>query len=545
MQPSRPPSTFIRPAPSASTLRPPGYTPPPAQPAEGIREEEFQPGVGLLSEQLSQGYFPTLLTVGDLTVLAGMLILYVTNISVITLAGAAALIYWLLGFATFLIPQAVITSKLARMFPSEGAFYLWVYKALGPFWDSLLGFFALWWPPVFLIIAAGAAVASFLQGLGGLFGQTWLIEPWQQGIVVLGVLFLAWLIARQPLGLARALMRWTLYGYLGTIGAMALATLIWLATGHLPQTDFHPSQFALNSGNITFYSTVILACLGIQMPLNMAGEVRERSALHRYLSRSVLLVVGGYLACWLVLAVVLSQDPTNPLSAVNTSNIGLVFSVLMGNTGIGQMLSALSVLMLCTFYIVSSGAYSMVQSRLVVMASLDRRLPLGLSKLDDSGVPRAAINAQTLILVVVTIAVFMVAPVISSQGASFEAVVYNLISASAVVLWAISALALFIVGVVLIVRERERARKAGGPSNGVIWLCAVVGIVATGACLWLVFTGPWIPLITPDAWFFWVALLVLASFALGAVYSFLAPEPADAWDILQRLARGPSSQSQS
>jgi amino acid permease len=199
--------------------------------------------------------------------------------------------------------------------------------------------------------------------------------------------------------------------------------------------------------------------------------------------------------------------------------------------------------MLCTFYIVSSGAYSIVQSRLVVMASLDRRLPLGLSKLDGTGVPRNAVNAQTLILVVVKLGVFMVALLLSAQGAGFEIIVYTLISASAVVLWAISALALFVVGAVLIVRNQALANRVGGPSPALMWASSLVGIIATAACLWLVFTGPWIPLVTPDAWFFWVALLALASFALGAVYSFLAPEPADAWDILQRLVRGSLPQS--
>jgi amino acid transporter len=502
---------------------------------------DLQPGVGLLSEQLSKEYFPRLLTVGDLTVLAGMLILYVTNISVVTLAGAAALIFWLLGFVAFLIPQAIITSKLARMFPGEGAFYLWVYKGLGPFWDSLLGFFSLWWPPVLLIIAAGAAVASFLQGLGGLLGQTWLVEPWQQGIVVLGVLGLAWLFARMPLSITRHLMRWTLFSYLGLLGTMALATGIWLLLGHLPQTDFHVAQWAPNSGNITFFSTVILACLGIQIPLNMGGEVRKSSPLHGYLPRSVLLVIVGYLVAWIVLAVVLPQDPTNPLSAANPSSIGLVFAAIVGNATLGKLLSALSVFILCLFYIVSSGAYSLVQSRLIVMSALDRRLPLRLSTIDTAGVPRAAINMQMVILVGATLAMFIVVPLIIPEGATFETILYTLLSASAVVLWAISALALFVVGVVIVRREKARALQVGGAPSGVIVLAALLGILATVASLWLVFTGPWIPLLTTDAWFFWVALLVLASLAVGAVYSFLVPDPADIWDLLSRQVRGEAS----
>src|SRR5262245_6248616 len=109
--------------------------------------------LGLPSEYASPGYFPAELSAGDLSVFAIIIVLFVTNVSVITVAGAEALPYWLLGFLTFLIPSALITGKLIRMFPEQGAFYVWVFKALGPFWSSLLGFFLLWWPPLLIQIA--------------------------------------------------------------------------------------------------------------------------------------------------------------------------------------------------------------------------------------------------------------------------------------------------------------------------------------------------------------------------------------------------------
>lgn len=502
--------------------------------------------LGLPSEHLSQGRFPALLTTGDLAILAATLILYVTNISVVTFAGSVALPYWILGFLTFLIPSAIVTSKLARMFSGEGAFYVWVYKALGPFWDSLLGFFCLWWPPVLLIIAAGAAVASFLQSIGVSYGQTWFTQPWQQGVVVLVVLGIAWVIAQLPLQTSRGVIRGACYAYLGLLVVMVLVAVIWLLLGHnTSQTDFSQSPFTLNGGNFTFYSTVILACLGIQMPLNMAGEVREPGAVTRYLPRSVLLVVGGYLLVWFAMAVVLPQDPANPLSAGNPGNIGQIFAVALGQSQLGHFISALASLVLCAFYIVSSGAYSIVQSRLLVMASLDRRLPAGLGRVDAQGVPRTANTVQIVILVPITLGIFFIAPAISAQGANFETIVYTLISASAVVIWAISALALFLVGAILVLRYPAKAQSAGGAPPLLVVMCGVIGLVATVACIWLVFTGPWIPfLLSTSDWFFWVALLVLGSLAIGAVYSFLAPEPADIWSLIARSNRPPIGRAQ-
>jgi amino acid transporter len=519
-------------------MKPPEPEPPKADiPIAALAQANLDTNeLGLPSEHLSKGRFPSLLTAGDLAILATTLILYVTNISVITFAGAAALPYWILGFLTFLIPSAIVTSKLARMFPGEGAFYVWVHKALGPFWDSLLGFFCLWWPPVLLIIAAGAAVAGFLRSIGQSYGQTWLVEPWQQGIVVLVVLAIAWGIARLPLQTSRSLIRGTCYAYLGLLAVMALVAFFWLAFAHnTSQTDFSSNQFALNSDNFTFYSIVILGCLGIQLPLNMAGEVREAGAVTRYLPRSVLLVVGGYLVVWFAMAAILPQDPTSSLSAGDPKNIGQIFAVAMGQSAVGHFISALASLILCAFYVVSSGAYSLVQSRLLVMTSLDRRLPAGLSRVDSQGIPQVANTVQIVILIPIAIGIFFIAPVISSQGADFGTIVYTLISASAVVIWAISALALFLVGAILVLRHQQKAQEVGGAPPLIVLLCGILGFVATGVCIWLVLTGtPWTFLLTSNDWFFWVALLVLGSLAVGAVYSFLAPEPADIWSLLAR-----------
>lgn len=494
--------------------------------------------LGLPSEHFAQGRFPALLTTGDLVVLGTILILYVTNISVVTFAGATALPYWVLGFLTFLLPSAVTTSKLARMFPGEGAFYVWVQKALGSFCASLLGFFCLWWPPVLLVLAAGAAVVGFLQSIGASVGQAWFAAPWQQGLVVLLVLCMAWVLARLPVESARRLLRGTCYLYLGLLLCMGVVAGGWLVFAHhASQTDFSQGTFDLNGSNITFYSTVILACLGIQLPLNMAGEVREPGAVSRYLPRTMLVVVCGYLVVWFAMAVILPQDPTNPLSAGNPGNIGQIFAVALGQSVPGQVISALASLILCAFYIVSSGAYGMVQSRLLVMASLDRRLPLALAQLDQQGVPRAAITWQFVIQALVALVIFLLAPALSAQGAAYETIVYNVLSASGVVLWAISALALFVIGAILVLRFPEQARASRGPSSALVVLCGVIGAAATLACIWLVFTGPWITQMAGGDWFFWVMFLVLASLAVGAVYSFLAPEPADIWALFARTQR--------
>lgn len=487
----------------------------------------------LPSETLVQGRFRALLAPQDLAVLAIIIVFFVTNDSVITISGAAGLPYWLLGFLTFLIPSAIITGKLARMFPEQGAFYVWAFKALGPFWSSLLGFFILWWPPLLAAIGIATFVVAFLSGIGTTMGQAWLIEPWQQGFVVLFVLLIGWIVASLPQRTSLRLLRGTLYVYLAIIALMGVSVVIWLLSGHHSQTDFSSSQFSLNSGNDTFYSLVILGGLGIQLPLNMTREVRDQrpSALSRFLLPAVIVIMVGYIVSWLALVVILPQDPNNPLAASNVANIGLVFSVVFGGS-FGQLVAIVANLCLGAFCIASIGAYSMVQSRVVVMVALDRRLPVGLAQLDPNGVPRRANTFQMLVLAAFTVVIFFLVPQFTVLGANFQIIVYDLIPASASVLWAISALGLFVIGGVLVARFPRRAQEVGGGPVAFILLCAVIGTLATIAACYLIFTGPWTPLMSEADWFFWMALIVLGSLAVGAVHAFLAAEPEDVWMVL-------------
>lgn len=506
-------------------------------PARSLFLESGQDTKSLLpSEVLVQRRFPTPLTASDLTVLAIIIVLFVSNASVITLAGASGLSYWLLGFLTFLIPSAIITGKLIRMFPEQGAFYVWAFKALGPFWSSLLGFFILWWPPILSVIGIGTFVVAFLGTVGATMNQAWFIEPWQQGLVVVAVLLVAWFIARLPTPTSMRLIRGILYIYLAVIGLMGVSVIVWLMTGHQSQTDFSSSQFSLHPDTFTFYSLVILGGLGIQLPLNMAREVRDpgQNILARFLPRTVIVVMVGYIIVWLALTVILPQDPTgrNPLAASSVGNIGQVFAVVLGGTTLGHIVTGVASLCLAATCIVASSTYSMVQSRVLVMVAMDRRLPVGLAKVDQDGVPRRANTFQILILAAIALVIFFLAPVFGAQGQNFINIVYNLFPASASVLWALSALGLFIIGGVLVLRYPRRAQEVGGGPVSLILACAVIGALATIAACYLIFTGPWTQYISPGDWSFWIALVVLGSLAVGAVHAFLAAEPEDVWMLL-------------
>src|SRR5438477_3074938 len=130
----------------------------------------------LRSERIAGGILPRVLNSFDMVAIFVDIVLFISNAVVIPGAGAAAFIYWLIGFITFLIPGAIVTGQLGLMFPGEGSIYVWTHKAFGPFMGFFAGFCA-WWPGILVMIATGDAVVSLIQQING----SLLTEAWQQG----------------------------------------------------------------------------------------------------------------------------------------------------------------------------------------------------------------------------------------------------------------------------------------------------------------------------------------------------------------------------
>src|SRR5258708_6328220 len=151
-------------------------------------------GKVLRSERIAGGILPRVLNTFDMIAIFIAIVLFISNAGVIPGAGAAAFIYWILGFVAFLIPGAIVTGQLGLMFPGEGSIYVWTSKAFGAFLGFFAGFCA-WWPGVLVMIATGDAVVTLIQQLGGQFNASLLTEPWQQGLVIILVIAFSFLLS--------------------------------------------------------------------------------------------------------------------------------------------------------------------------------------------------------------------------------------------------------------------------------------------------------------------------------------------------------------
>src|SRR5947209_9675862 len=85
----------------------------------------------LRSERIAGGILSKVLNTFDMVAIFVAIVLFITNSPGIAAAGPVAYIYLLAGFLTFLIPGAIVTGQLGRMFPQEGSIYVCTNKAFG------------------------------------------------------------------------------------------------------------------------------------------------------------------------------------------------------------------------------------------------------------------------------------------------------------------------------------------------------------------------------------------------------------------------------
>jgi hypothetical protein len=234
----------------------------------------------MISERVAPGMLPRVLNSFDMTIIFVAIVLFIVNASAIQQAQQAAFTYWILGFLAFLIPGAVITAQLGLMFPQEGSLYVWTQKALGPFWGFFAGFCA-WWPGVLVMVATGDAVVTIWQFIDkdGLTGN------WEQGLVILAVLWFAAAMSMLRLRMTQSYANVAVVFYGAAIFVIGLAGILWLiGDGHSATGGWgDASNWSLDSGNWTWFGFVILALLGIEVPLNMGVEIVKMRSIKRYL----------------------------------------------------------------------------------------------------------------------------------------------------------------------------------------------------------------------------------------------------------------------
>jgi amino acid transporter len=459
----------------------------------------------LLSERVAPGILPKVLGRFDMVAIFVAIVLFANQGSVIQAAGAAGFVYWILGFITFLIPGAIVTGQLGLMFPGEGSIYVWTHKALGTFWGFFAGFCA-WWPGILVMVATADLIVTMLQFLN----SNWLQQPWQQGVVIVAVIWFSSVLSIMRFRVTQNMVNVVFVVYGAAIAAVALAGIAWLLGGHPAANDFSASSFSLNGSNATFYGLVILALLGIEVPLNMGVEIKDRRAITSYLVWGSTVVMVAYLLLTFGAMVVVKQKDANSTTAI----------LQAVQTAFGTGPSTVVTLILIAFFLFNTTVYNYSFARLLLVSGLDRRLPAAMGRVNRNKVPHIAVLTQAVITSVITVLTFIV----FSGNPNLSTQVYLVLQAAVTVIWCLSMIMLFVD--VLVIRNKfptEFKREQLAPS-AVFVAASIFGAVASAAGIWVTLTGSWNPQLIPNGpWLLIVGGVTVASLVVAVIVYFLGP----------------------
>src|SRR5215469_9794416 len=379
------------------------YTPTPMQHALGAP---------LPSEQRTGQVLPRVLTPVDLLALFIASVLFIPTVSIVEAThgvGLATYPYWAIGAVTFLLPAVIVVGQLTRFMPVDGAIYVWTYRALGSLWGFFAGFCA-WVAGTLALLSICDVVPVIDNGMGRLWlgaRTTWLAAPWQEGLFVVGVLLLVGWLATWPLRLLMRIARIVILLHLLGIAVVGLAGFVWLLAGHPPQPALTTSQYGFGMQSIVLYSVIVLALLGVEVPLNMTAETTQPHAARLFLRWGPPLVLLAYLLGTFGVKVVVPEQaagvPYSTLIAVQMV-FGIPAAVTVGS------------LFVC-FFVMIAVLYHVAFARLLLVAALDQRLPAGLARLNRFAAPYRATTIQTIIVLTMVVSLYFLGPLVFTRNA--------------------------------------------------------------------------------------------------------------------------------
>jgi glutamate:GABA antiporter len=463
-------------------------------------------GRAMISERVAPGMLPRVLNSVDMSIIFLAIVLFIVQASVIQPAGPSAFVYWIGGFLLFLIPGAIVTAQLGLMFPQEGSLYVWTQKALGPFWGFFAGFCA-WWPGVLVMVATSDLVVTIWQFID----KGALSKSWEQMLVILAVLWFSALLASRRLRITQTYANLVVVFYGAAIFVIGLAGVLWLAGGNDSANSFSGvSNWVPDSGNWTFFGLVILALLGIEVPLNMGVEIVDLRSIKKYLFWGSIATMIAYL--WATFGNMI----TVPL-ADNNSTTGILSAVQNGFWGSHTFAVAIG-LVVMWFFVSNTVVYNYSFSRLLFVSGLERRMPQAMGKVTaETKVPLNAILVQTVIASIFAIVTF--GP--WSQNSSFPSQVYLIFQAAVTVIWCLSMILLFL-DIFLVKRAfPEKFEEVRVSHPMLLYGSGIIGAVASIVGAIVTFKDPWNPdIFSVTSWRVWLAIVAgISALAAVAIYA--------------------------
>lgn len=485
-------------------------------------------------EQKTPG-MPKVLGLRDLTAFMVLIVVFVNNTNGVQFAGPAAFLYWTLGLLTFLVPCAFFTRWLALRFPGQGAPYVWAKRILGARWGFFIAFCA-WLPGVLAVVAVVEACIVFIQVLE----PAWFTTPAQQSVATMLVLLVATIMNCFPLKWVKRALLVCAALYLLVFVLLGAAGGWWLWSGHPAAIAFNTlDSWKPNGSNFGLYGLVVLALLGVNIPIIMGSEVlpsdpdgalaQPRTSgvpgshfkvrggkvgmkrASRYVWWGTAIIFLAYMLGTFGIMVIVPPGQSGVMTA-NIQAISMTF---------GPLAAAIVALVLALSQVAIVTAYILMFSRLLVAVAEDRRLPTGLAKINRYGVPMRSIIVQATIVAVVTLLSFVAIPgifeyIIPPADLAFE--IYNVLQASTTLVWVFSIVQVFALVPWCIFRHRRRVHTSSAQRLFLLTMVAI-GVMACCISIWSTIAQSWLPALIPNQR--WTILVVgVTGIALAAGWIF-------------------------
>lgn len=397
--------------------------------------------------------------------------------------GLSSAFYYLFAAIVFLIPTSLVAAELAAMFKDkQGGVFRWVGEAFGKKW----GFLAIWlqwiestiWYPT--VLTFGAVAIAFI-GMGQAHDMALASNKIYSLVVVLAIYWLATFISLKGMGWVSKVAK--IGGLVGTIIPAALLVvlgIVFLATGGVPQMDFHGSFFpdltnfnnlVLASGIFLFYAGMEMSGIHVTDMENPAKNYPKAIFIGAFIT--VLIFVLGTFA----LGVIIPQKDIN-LTQSLLIGFDKYFAYLHASWLSPVIAVALAFGVLASVLTWVSGP-----SKGIFAVGKAGYLPPFFQKSNENGVQRNILLVQGAIVTVLGL-LFVVMPSVQSF--------YQILSQLTVLLYLIMYLIMFAAAIKLRynMKDYERPYRIGKRGNAMMWIVSGLGFCGSLLAFVLSFIPP-------------------------------------------------------
>lgn len=256
----------------------------------------------------------------------------------------------------------------------------------------------------------------------------------------------------------------------------------------------------------------------------MGGEITQPKVVTRHILWGTVLVFVGYFVTTFGVLVV-----------QGTAQSGNAFVLVMAvDTVFGKLLGDIVGLLIMFNFVVTPAVYNYAYARLVLVGGIDQYLPVKVARLNKHRVPVNAIILQTGSAIIFTAIIYLVVPFFSgsTNAATLNSDVYNVVISASTLVWAISTAFLFINLAKFYLNDRKAFHAKRIFPMPILWISIILG---TTTCL-ISIVGTLVYSLIPNQidnahWWYIVGGITVVCLGIAGIGSMIANSEAN-WQNL-------------